>query len=75
MRNAILRMPEQRTAGEQRQVLRTAIRQLERAEIYLAAIASLDLGDRAAKREVEQIRIDMKQLLRYLSDKRARIDV
>ncbi len=38
MRNAILRMPAQRTSNEQRQVLRAAIRQLDRAEIHLAAL-------------------------------------
>src|SRR5450759_3631855 len=50
MRNAIVQLPAQRTAGEQRQVLRAAIRQLERAEVYLAAIAYMDLDDREAQR-------------------------
>ena len=68
-------MPEHRSAGERRQVLRTAIRQLERAEIYLAAVTSLDLGDRPAQREVEEVRLDVKHLIRHLSDQRARIEI
>lgn len=74
MRNAILQMPEQRSAGERRQVLRAAIRQLERAEIYLAAVSCLDLGDIPAQREVEEVRLDVKQLIRHISDQRARIE-
>jgi len=38
MRSAILQLPAQRTTNEQRRVLRAAIRQLDRAEIYLAAL-------------------------------------
>jgi hypothetical protein len=39
MRNAILQLPDARTAKERRQVLRAAMRQLERADLYLAAVA------------------------------------
>jgi len=52
MRNAILQLPAQRTAGEQRRVLQAAIRQVDRAEIYLAAVAYMQLDDRAAQRAV-----------------------
>ena len=75
MRNAILRMPEHRSESESRHVLRAAIRQLERAEIYLAAIASMEMGDAPAELAVEDLRGDVKHLIRYLSDRRARIDV
>ena len=44
MRSAILQLPESRSANEQRQVLRTAMRQLERADLYLAAVAYMELG-------------------------------
>ena len=73
MRNAILHLPETRTAGEQRQVLRAAIRQLERAEVYLAAIAYMDLDDREAQRAVNQLRADVESLRRHLSDRRVTI--
>ena len=70
MRNAIVQLPAQRTAGEQRQVLRAAIRQLERADVYLAAIAYMDIGDREAQRAVNQLRADVESLRRHLSDQR-----
>ena len=70
MRNAILQLPETRTAKERRQVLRAAIRQLERAEIYLAAVAYMDLNDREAQRAVNQLRTDVESLRRYLGESR-----
>jgi acyl-CoA reductase-like NAD-dependent aldehyde dehydrogenase len=75
MRNAIVRMPEYRSGRESRQVLRTAIRQLERAEIYLAAVASMELGDAPAETAVEDLRGDVKHLISYLSDRRARLEL
>jgi len=73
MRNAIVQLPAQRTAGEKRQVLRAAIRQLERAEVYLAAAAYMDLDDREAQRAVNQLRADVESLRRHLSDQRVTI--
>jgi hypothetical protein len=70
MRNAILRLPEARTAAERRQVLRAAIRQLERADLYLAAVAYMDLGDREAQRALNQARGDLAKLGRYLGERR-----
>jgi hypothetical protein len=71
MRNAILQLPAQRTSNEQRQVLRAAIRQLDRAEIYLAAVAYMQLDDRAAERAVTQLRTDVDALKRHLAALRA----
>jgi hypothetical protein len=73
MRNAILRMPDQRSENEQRLVLLAAIRQLERAEIYLAAVAYMDLGDPAAGRALTKLRADLYGLRRHLGDNRAAI--
>ncbi len=73
MRNAILRLPDQRTGSERRQVLRAAIRQLERVDIYLAAVAYMDLGDAAAARALTRLRSDLDGLRRHLSEKRADI--
>jgi acyl-CoA reductase-like NAD-dependent aldehyde dehydrogenase len=70
MRSAILQMPESRTPNERRQVLRAAIRQLDRAEIYLAAVAYMELGDRDAQRAVNQLRTDVESLRRYLGERR-----
>jgi hypothetical protein len=71
MRSAILQLPDQRTTSEQRQVLRAAIRQLDRAELYLAAVAYMDLGDRAAQRALNQLRTDLDALKRHLAALRA----
>ena len=70
MRNAILQLPEARTANERRQVLRAAIRQLERADLYLAAVAYMELGDREAQRALNQLRTDLVSLERHLSERR-----
>jgi len=71
MRNAILQLPDQRTTGEQRKVLRAAIRQLDHAEIYLAAVAYMQLDDRAAQRAIRQLRADVNGLKRHLAALRA----
>ena len=71
MRNAILQLPSQRSANEQRQVLRAAIRQLDRAEIYLAAVAYMDLDDRPTKRTIARLRNDVEGLKRHLGALRA----
>jgi hypothetical protein len=71
MRNAILQMPAHRTNNEQRQVLRAVIRQLDRAEIYLAAVAYMQLDDRAAERALRQLRADLGGLKRHVAELRA----
>lgn len=71
MRNAILQLPETRTASERRQALRAAIRQVERAEIYLAAAAYMALDDREAQRSLNQLRTDVESLRRHLGERRS----
>jgi len=71
MRSAILQLPEKRTLNEQRQVLRAAIRQLDRAEIYLAAVAYMQLDDRATQRSIRQLHTDVEGLKRHLAAVRA----
>jgi hypothetical protein len=73
MRNAVLQLPNARTANEQRHVLRGAIRQLERADIYLAAVAYMELDDREAEKALSQVRANLESLRRYLSESRSRI--
>lgn len=50
--------------------MRAAIRQLERAEIYLAAVAYMELGDRQVERSVSKLRTDLESLRRYLAARR-----
>jgi hypothetical protein len=71
MRAAVLQLPETRTAGERRQVLRIAVRQLERADLYLAAVGAMDLDDRQAARALNQLRADVDALRRHLIELRA----
>jgi hypothetical protein len=73
MRNAILQLPSTRTATEQRLVLRAAMRQLERAEIYLAAVAYMELDDREGERALNQLRTDLESLRRHLGERRDRV--
>ncbi len=71
MRSAVLQLPAARTSNEKRQVLRAAIRQLERAEIYLAAVAYMELDDRDADRAITRLRNDVEILRRYLVESRS----
>lgn len=73
MRNAVLQLPKSRNANEQRQVLRAAIRQLERADIYLAAVAYMEVDDREAERALNQLRADLEGLRRYIAERRSGI--
>jgi hypothetical protein len=73
MRNAIVQLPDQRTTGERRQVLRAAIRQLERADIYLAAVMYMDIDDRPAERALSQLRADLDALRRHIGELRVNI--
>ena len=70
MRHALLPLPEARTVKERHQVLRAAMRQLERADLYLAAVAYMDLGDREAQRALNQVRSELANLGRYLGERR-----
>ena len=73
MRNAILQLPEVSTANQERQVIRAAIRQLERADIYLAGITYMKLDDREAQRAVNQMRANVESLRRYLGERRDQV--
>jgi hypothetical protein len=70
VRNAIVQLPQTRTAKQRRNVLGAAMRQLERADLYLAAVAYMDLGDREAQRALNQVRTDLANLERYLGERR-----
>ncbi len=73
MRSAIVQLPDQRTVRERRQVLRAAIRQLERADIYIAAVAYMDLGDPATERHIARLRAELDGLRRHIADERSQI--
>ena len=70
MRAAVLQLPGARTAGESRQVLRAATRQLERAQIYFDAIAAMELGDIEARRAIDRLKAQTEALRRYLIELR-----
>jgi len=67
MRNAILQLPAERTSNEQRQVLRAANRQLDRADVYLAAVSYMQIDDRAADRALTRLRTNLDGLKRHLA--------
>ena len=72
--HALFRIPKVEPAAEQRKRqdqhhrrnLRIAIRQLERAELYLVALYSLELDDRAAEASVDDLVGRLRSLQRYL---------
>jgi hypothetical protein len=66
MRSAIVQLPEHRSLNEQRQVLRAAIRQLERADLYIAAVANMDTGEPDVLRAARAIRSDIESLRRRI---------
>jgi hypothetical protein len=70
MRSAIVKLPTQRSIGERCQVLMAAVRQLDRAEIYLAAATYMDLGDQEVDRTLGRLRADLDGLRRYLIARR-----
>ena len=67
MRNAVLQLASTRSATEQRRVLRAAIRQLDRADLYLAAVSYMDLDDRSAARAISGLRAEVESLRRHLT--------
>ncbi len=73
MRNAVLQLPDQRSNAEQRKVLRIAVRQLERADLYLGAVSALELADADAELAIDELREDVESLRRHLVDVRARL--
>ena len=73
MRNAIVRLPDQRSTGRQRTVLRTAARQLERADLYLAAVAAMNLGHPVHQRTVDRLRRDLEGLRRSFNERRSEL--
>ena len=72
MRSAVVRMPYLRTANERRQVLRTGMRQLERAAAYVASVANMELGDWEIDRSLRRIRHDIEQLRQQMAAIRTR---
>ena len=67
----MLQVQELRTESERRRVLRIAVRQLERADLYLAAVCALELPE--AEAAIDGLRDDVEDLRRRLIDARARL--
>jgi hypothetical protein len=71
MRSALVQLAETRTAGDHRKVLWAAIRQLERADLYLAAVEAMGVDDLQSRRALNRLRSDLDSLRRHLVDVRA----
>jgi hypothetical protein len=72
MRNALVQFPGYRSRDDERKVLRAAVRQLERADVYIGSVEAMELNDLEAKRAVRGLLADVASLRRYLADLRAR---
>jgi len=73
MRNAIVQLPDKGSTVQQRTVLRTAVRQLERADLYLAAVAAMNLEEPAQQRAVDRLRRDLEGLRRSFVERRSEL--
>ncbi len=72
MRNALVQHPGYRSSHDERKVLRAAIRQLERADLYLGAVGAMELNDVEASRAVRRLLADVGSLRGYLAELRVR---
>ncbi len=71
MRNALVQLPGYRSSKDERTVMRAAIRQLERADLYLGAVEAMELNDVEARRAVRRLLGDIGSLRRYIAELRA----
>ncbi|HXC77632.1 MAG TPA: hypothetical protein VNU19_11320 [Candidatus Acidoferrum sp.] len=74
MRNPIFKPSAERSKGELRSVLGAAIRQIDSADLYLAAVTYMDLEDHSIDRAVSRLRADLDGLRRYLAEQRDGIE-
>jgi hypothetical protein len=72
MRNPIFHMQQPYVPDEHRKLLREAIRQLDGADIYLAAVSFMDLRDREGQAELRLLRGDLRHLRQRFVDRRDR---
>jgi hypothetical protein len=73
MRNPIFHMPDPHVPDEHRKLLLEAVRQLDRADAYLAAVAFMDLHDREGQAELRLLRGDLQHLRRRFEDRRDQV--
>ena len=66
-----LQASERDRLDERRPILRAAIRQLERAEDYIAAASYLELGDPALQLALDGLRQDLEGLRLQLAERRS----
>lgn len=59
-----------REDSSQRKNLRIAIRQLERAELYLNAVDAIDLDDNEVEKHLRDVIGQLRALRRYLAERR-----
>ena len=68
MRNDTLRLPDERSLDEHRQLRRAAVRHLDRAGVYIAASTFMDLGDPDVERALGQLRSDLEGIRRHIAN-------
>ncbi len=73
MRSAIVQLPDRRSQNQQRSVLRSAIRQLERADLYLGAVTSMEIGYWETERTLRNLRTELEGLRRSLIEHRSEL--
>jgi Trk K+ transport system NAD-binding subunit len=71
MRNSIVQLPAAPTGDERRNVRRAAIRQVDRAEVYIAAVEYMELGERESESVVRRVRTELDWLGKHLAAERS----
>ena len=73
MLSSIVRLTATRTAGEESRRLTAAVRQLDRADLYLAATTHMEIDDPAAVRTITQLRAEIRSVQKRLHEKAIRL--
>ena len=63
-----------RTVSESRRVMRAALRQLDRADVYLAAVAFMPVDDGELDRAIRKLRADLAAVRSYLVSSRSALE-
>ena len=67
MRSAVARLPMHRSPDDRRRVLRAAIRQLERVDLYLDAVTAMELDDLDTRQALRGLLADAGALRTHLA--------
>ena len=74
MREPVVDFPSPEDRFERRDALRIAARQIQRADLYLEAVANMGVLDRASERSLNEIRNGLLVLIASLKSRSQRVN-